>query len=302
MKHKEYNSIINGVAHKYKFNGKELQDEMGLNLYDYGARNYDPALGRWMNIDPLAEEGRRWSPYNYAMNNPVYFVDPDGMLSESFIKDLWNKSGSDTTWTNNNNGTFSSDTGESADTGEGNKGSGDQEEPKGKTQERKLTPAQQRYLDSMRDDLSMYKQGLEWEYDDNPISALGHQFSFALPSARFNGLFSWFSKSFKVNPSKFDYFFGRVLSGSKHNIERSAQNLKDLTTLGVKSESQLMNLFENALNKGIFVSSKTSEYGTTVTRAINVGGKGSINVSFFYKGGKMSSTPSVTTIIPKIFK
>ncbi|WP_326981988.1 hypothetical protein VUJ46_17415 [Chryseobacterium sp. MYb264] len=122
------------------------------------------------------------------------------------------------------------------------------------------------------------------------------------PKGTWQALKSVFSseKGFTVNPTKFDYFFGKVTSGSEHNITRSAQNLKDLTTLGVKTEAQLTKVFSNALESGIVMSTKTSQYGTTVTKSINVGNNGALNVSFFYKGGNMSSTPSVTTIIPKI--
>ena len=62
----------------FKYNGKELDTKKGLNWYDYGARQYDAALGRWFAVDPLAKDYYSWSPYNYCTNNPINFIDPNG--------------------------------------------------------------------------------------------------------------------------------------------------------------------------------------------------------------------------------
>ena len=63
----------------YKYNGKELDTKNGLNWYDYGARMYDPAIGRWHAGDPMVEEFYRISPYTYCYNSPILLVDPNGM-------------------------------------------------------------------------------------------------------------------------------------------------------------------------------------------------------------------------------
>ena len=76
-----------GDVQPYKYNGKELDRMHGLDLFDYGARHYDAAIGRWGTMDPHAENYYSWSPYAYVGDNPIIRTDPTG-------KDWWTTSDS----------------------------------------------------------------------------------------------------------------------------------------------------------------------------------------------------------------
>jgi RHS repeat-associated protein len=69
------NSLVPSPDNRYKYNGLEYTSEFNLNQYDYGARNYDPAIGRWTGMDLLAESHYETTPYNYTLNNPINFRD-----------------------------------------------------------------------------------------------------------------------------------------------------------------------------------------------------------------------------------
>ena len=81
-----YGSGTGDAAQRYKYNGKELEWMHGLDWYDYGARWMDPVLCRFTTMDPLCEKYYDTSPYAYCANNPMNYIDPDGM-SYDWVED-----------------------------------------------------------------------------------------------------------------------------------------------------------------------------------------------------------------------
>ncbi|MDW3193956.1 MAG: DUF6443 domain-containing protein [Cytophagales bacterium] len=79
-----FNSSATSPENLYKYNGKE--EQRGWGVFDYQARFYDPALGKFLAIDPHSENYLAWSPYNYVGGNPILRIDPDGKDWEDVVK------------------------------------------------------------------------------------------------------------------------------------------------------------------------------------------------------------------------
>jgi len=109
LQHKGYNNNINGPENNYfTYQGKEHQKELDLNWHDFGARQYDASIGRWLTQDPLAEEFYQWSSYNAMMDNPIKYIDPDGKAPFDWFK---NQEGR-VVWFDNTNESFTSENGD----------------------------------------------------------------------------------------------------------------------------------------------------------------------------------------------
>lgn len=100
LRHTGYTPLANNNTFRYKYNGKELQEN---GMLDYGWRNYMPELGRWNAMDQLSEKYHYASPYAYVMNNPINMYDPDGRdKMPAWLQSMWDATpvGTNSSWSN----------------------------------------------------------------------------------------------------------------------------------------------------------------------------------------------------------
>ena len=306
--------------YRYGYNGKENDNEVKgeSNQQDYGFRVYDPRVGRFLSVDPLTQDYPMLTPYQFASNRPIDGVDLDGLeytrasgdVAEDnmaardqsapyitvdrskFIKPVVSVIGEDQIGVHFYHGTHPENYFRSRQlevfkrTGQALQSGG------------LLTSAYYYYEKPTLGELENMSR-----IESNILNVFGGTIKSRPIVGRSNILISGIKSSrFQVASAKFDYFFGRVTKGDKHNIDRSAQNLNDLQYFGIKNEKQLLKVFEQGFFSDRIVKISNNTYGTTITKRVIIEKKGTIDIGFFYENNNFTIDPKVTTIIPKRYK
>jgi RHS repeat-associated protein len=84
-------SVSNSVSNRFEMQGKESEKTFGLNRTNFGFRSYNPTIGRWDRVDILSEKYSNMSTYQYCANNPLRYIDPDGMQIDPASQSEWDK-------------------------------------------------------------------------------------------------------------------------------------------------------------------------------------------------------------------
>lgn len=309
--------ILKVAIYRWHFNGKEVDNQLNGD-YDYGFRMYDPRIGRFLSIDHLFKGFPELTPYQFSDNNPIKFVDLDGLESTN-----GNNNAKSTTSQENTKQPSELNVFEQALVNFILLFSASVEAyqnlgiiPQSDIDKDKLSPIDRVNL-NLEEGIEAVTEVITLQAGAGVILSSvkllkpGAKATVKISKATLSvlrgekGILSISKNStnrFSVAVDKFNFFFGKVTS-SPDNTRRSKQIQEGLQKLGIEDnptgEAKLLELFDKALDSPIVIDSKIKSNGQIVTKQVQVSEKGALNIGFFFeKGG--DGTPKVVTIIPKL--
>ena len=302
-------ALYENSTNKYLYNGKELQDNLlgniNLDWYDYGARFYDPSLGRWHRIDPMAEITPKVTLYHYCLNNPVRFIDPTGMLTaQDMVNEAWRKTpeGTNATYGNSSNDGGGDDppaTPQVATTLDDilsgiwkHFGIGmDPEDPKNRDKidqgKKNVTEATEKINELnktiiVNGVLIIVTEGVGYAVVEYGGAVILRVLSKAeLRTAEVA------AKSSAQIGTKLEYVFGKA-TGSAHNIERSTGMLRQLESVGIFDNAAGRSLLNSHL-EGVYNGTKgvLQSNGRYLRESLLMGPNGGLKVESIWEGNRL---------------
>jgi RHS repeat-associated protein len=334
-------NFANGSSYRYGFNGKENDNEVkGTgNQQDYGLRIYDPRLGRFLSIDPLAKAYPWYTPYQCAGNMPIWAVDIDGgeeriMGDSRYIYDAVKQTGA--SHQQASNAQFAHNTGGAAGAILGNgiafapyliphvvsAGTGGILFLSNPSNHHLVSQIAGFTVELLNPDPNGLPINFPGEGDEvvKGVKAVFKQFKIPLIKGE---------AKFILDTDKFKYFFDKLdykgLSGADlekyansigQSLKKLTENLGRLKSMndvftkwGVTDSKQGLEWLADAFNKGLngkFISQRTAKDGSvSVMRSVDVINTstkeviGSVEIGYLYRNDNMNSTPEISSVITK---